>query len=59
MSIPLERIRAIEWAQMGNGPIIGVHLGWMGAAGWGQRYHQAQNGKWGPYWMVLPVSVGD
>ncbi|MFC1901091.1 CoA transferase, partial [Chloroflexota bacterium] len=31
MSTPLEGIRAIEWAQAANGPMIGVQLGWMGA----------------------------
>ncbi|MFC1533702.1 CaiB/BaiF CoA transferase family protein [Thermodesulfobacteriota bacterium] len=31
MSMPLEGIRAIEWAQAANGPMIGVQLGWMGA----------------------------
>lgn len=28
---PLEGIRAVEWAAFGNGPIIGVLLGYMGA----------------------------
>ncbi|MFC1920525.1 CaiB/BaiF CoA transferase family protein [Chloroflexota bacterium] len=31
MSTPLEGLRAIEWAQAANGPMIGVQLGWMGA----------------------------
>ncbi len=31
MSMPLEGIRAVEWAQAANGPMIGVQLGWMGA----------------------------
>ncbi len=31
MSMPLEGIRVIEWAQAGNGPIMGVQLGWLGA----------------------------
>ncbi len=31
MSMPLEGIHAIEWAQAANGPMIGVQLGWMGA----------------------------
>ena len=31
MAGPLEGIRAVEWAVFGNGPIIGVLLGYMGA----------------------------
>jgi CoA:oxalate CoA-transferase len=31
VSMPLEGIHAIEWAQAANGPMIGVQLGWMGA----------------------------
>ena len=31
MTAPLEGVRAIEWATLANGPMIGVQLGWMGA----------------------------